>query len=166
MLYPYGWYLYGVVHSDSLFLLLVVGACLLIELDRPVLAGLVGALATATRPTGMAVIPGLIALGLEHDGVFSVSQTARGVAARYRIPLHFDRARLRWRSVAPALSIAGLASYMTYLGVRFGDPLAFVNNQRVYHPGDLPLLKRAFFVAWRDSDDPTLPLTLTVRRCS
>lgn len=161
LFYPYAWYLYGPVHSDSLFLALLVGACLLVEKDRYVLAGLVGALATATRPTGMAVIPGLVALGLQHAGVFYVKETATGIVARFRIPLGFDRSRLTPRVLAPGLSVLGLGGYMLYLGLRFGDPIAFINNQRVYHPGGLPLLKRAFAVAWRDATDWTHPLTLT-----
>ena len=159
--YPYGWYLYGPVQSDALFLALVLGAFLLIQSDRMVWAGVIGALATATRPTAMAVIPALIVLGLEHDGVLRVPDRATGVVARFNIPVSFDRSRLRARSLAPGLCILGLGSYMTYLGVRFGDPIAFINNQRVYHPGNLPWLKRAFFVAWRDSPDWTLTLTLT-----
>ena len=165
MLYPNAWYLYGPVHSDALFLALLIGACLLIDADRMVLAGLVGALATATRPTGMAVIPGLVVLGLEHDGVLTMSSTATGIVERFRIPLHLDRSRVRAATFAPALSALGLGGYMTYLGIRFGDPIAFINNQRVYHPGDLPLLKRAFFVVWRDSPDWTLTLTLTAQAC-
>jgi hypothetical protein len=161
MLYPYGWYLYGVVHSDSMFLALIVGACLLVEADRPVLAGVVGALATATRPTGIAVIPGLIVLALEHGGVISVPASAKGVVARFGIPVHVDLKRVRWKVVAPALCVLGLGTWMLYLGIRFGDPIAFINNQRVYHPGNLPLLKRAYFVAIRDATDPRLPLTLT-----
>jgi len=51
---------------------------------------------------------------------------------------------------------------MLYLGVRWGDPLAFKTNQTVYHPGDLPLLKLAYLVRLRDfTDSPSYALTTT-----
>lgn len=165
--YPYGWYLYGVVHSDAVFLALVLGAFLLVEDDRPVLAGLVGAFATATRPTGLAVIPALLVLSLERGGVLVVRPLpgegrVRDALRRFSVPLGIDRSKFRPALLGPLLAVAGVGLYMLYLGVRFGDPLAFQTNQLVYHPGDLPLLKRNFFVRWRDfGDDPTYAVTIT-----
>lgn len=164
--YPYGWYLYGVVHSDAVFLALVLAAFLFVEAGRPVLAGLAGALATATRPTGLAVIPALLVLSLERGGVLAAPAVARGrfaaIIDRFRIPVAVDRSKLRPAVFAPLLACAGVGAYMVYLGVRFGDPLAFRTNQTVYHPGDLPLLKRQFFVRWRDFGvNPTYALTIT-----
>ena len=43
---------------------------ILVERDRLSAAGLVGALATASRPTGMALIAGLLALTLFHVTAF------------------------------------------------------------------------------------------------
>lgn len=167
LLYPYGWYLYGVVHSDAVFLAATLGAFLLVEARRPVLAGLVGALATAARPTGMALLPALMVLQLERDGVLSLpagSAKVPGWARRFSVPLHVDLRRLRWRSAGPLLAVAGIGAYMWYLGTRFGDPWAFRTNQRVYHPEDLPMLKRAFLVRWRDiAEDPTYTLTITAQ---
>lgn len=77
-LYPYGWYLYGVVHSDSLFLALIVAAFLLVERDKYLAAGLVAALATATRPTGMALIPAIVVLGLQRHQVLTVPRGPPG----------------------------------------------------------------------------------------
>jgi hypothetical protein len=161
--YPYAWYLYGVVHSDALFLALVVGTFLLIERRHLVAAGLIGALATATRPTGMAVIPAAIVLSLERAGVLSVPEDATGIVARWQLPTHVDRSRLRAVTLAPLLAVLGLGTWMVYLGVKWGDPLAFQTNQRVYHPGNLPLLKRAFFVRWRDFEVPSYVLTITLQ---
>ena len=161
-LYPYGWYLYGVVHSDSLFLALAVASFLLVERRHLVWAGVVGALATATRPTGMALIPALLAFGLIREGVLSVPDGQSGWRARLALPTHFDRSKLRAVALAPGLAVVGLGAWMAYLGIRFGDPLAFEHNQQVYHPGDLPLLKRAFVVHWlRFGDAPSITLTTT-----
>jgi hypothetical protein len=163
MVYPYAWYLYGVVHSDALFLALVVGTFLLIERRHLVAAGIIGAFATATRPTGMALIPAAIVLSLERAGVLSVPEDATGIVARWQLPTHLDRSRLRAVTLAPLLSVLGLGTWMLYLGLTWGDPLAFQTNQRVYHPGDLPLLKRSFFVRWRDFEVPSYVLSITLQ---
>ena len=122
LVYPYVFYLFGAAYGDALFLLAAVVAFLLLERDHPVLAGLAGALATATRPVGIALIVGLVAVALwrrhaveRRDG--------------HRLP------RLEWRRLRPAdagvlLSVGGLVGYMTYLGVRFGHPFAFDEVQR------------------------------------
>ncbi|NMR19427.1 hypothetical protein [Cellulomonas fimi] len=65
MLYPYAFFLYGAMYADSLFLLTAVGAFLLLERRMYWLAGLVGALATAGRPVGVAVAIGLVVRMLE-----------------------------------------------------------------------------------------------------
>ncbi len=163
MLYPYAWYLYGVVHSDALFLLLVLGAFLLVERDHLVAAGLVGALATATRPTGLALVGGLVLLGLERRGVLSVPDDARGVVARWRLPVRFDRRRLTPSTLAPLLSVLGVTAWATWLGVTFGDPLAFQSNQRVYHPSPLPWLKLPYFRRLLTWEEPSYVLTTTLQ---
>jgi hypothetical protein len=171
MLYPYAWYLYGVVHSDSLFLLLVLGCFLLVESNRYVLAGLVGALATATRPTGMAVIPAVVVLVWERAGLLAVPPPPEGggswwsrLVQRWQLPVRLVKERWSALMLAPFLACGGLGLWMLYLGVQWGDPLAFKTNQTVYHPGDLPLLKRAFLVRWRDvADSPSYTLTITLQ---
>lgn len=159
-LYPYAWYLYGVVHSDALFLALVVSAFLLVEKDRTVLGGLVAAAATATRPTGLAVIPALLVLTMVRHGVLSVPEHGRGLVRRFALPTAFDRTELRPATFAPLLSLAGLGAWMAYLGVRWGDPLAFATNQSTYHPVAHPYLKLNFIGRWLDFwNDPTYALT-------
>ena len=171
MLYPYAWYLYGVVHSDSMFLMLVLGCFLLVEADRYVLAGLVGACATAARPTGMALIPAVVVLVWERAGLLVVPPAPEGdgtrwsrLVQRWRLPVHLVKERWSALMLAPFLACGGLGLWMLYLGVRWGDPLAFKTNQTVYHPGNLPLLKRAFAVRWRDfGDSPSYTLTITLQ---
>jgi hypothetical protein len=163
-LYPYGWYLYGVVHADALFLLLVVSAFLLVERDRTVLGGLVAAAATATRPTGMAIVPALLLLALVRHGALAVPDGARGLVRRFALPTAFDRSKLRPATLAPLLSLLGLGAWMLYLGVQWGDPFAFATNQATYHPVDHPYLKANFFRRWIDfSDDPVFALTITAQ---
>jgi Mannosyltransferase (PIG-V) len=108
-LYPFSFYLYGVVYSDALFLLAVVSAFYALEKEKVWLAVLIGALATAARPVAPAVVLGLVARGIEL-------RVARGE-------------RLRAVDFAPALAGLGLAAYMGFLWYRFGDALAFVHVQ-------------------------------------
>lgn len=165
--YPYAWYLYGVVHADAVFLAMVLSAFLLVEGGRPVLAGIAGALATAARPTGLALIPALIVLSLERGGVLTVARSSVGGRVgrwceRFAVPTRIQMSHLRPAMLGPLLACCGVGAYMVYLGVRFGDPMAFRTNQTVYHPGGLPLLKRAFFVRWRDVGlEPTYAITIT-----
>lgn len=161
LVYPYGYYLYGVVYADALLLGLTVSAFVLVHRSHPVLGGLVGALATATRPSGLAVVPGLVLLGLEVDGVLTVSRDASGLVAALRLPIRVQRERLRARSFGPLLSLGGVVAYGAYLWVRWGNPLLFAINERAYHPEDKPLLKKAFFykvIHW--GDDPTYATTI------
>lgn len=108
-LYPFTFFLYGVMYSDALFLLLVVGAFLLLEKGHLVPAVLLGAVATAARPVAPAVVLGLIARRLEW-------KRERGQ---------------RWSAIdlLPVLSALGFGLYMLYLGERFGAPFAFAETQ-------------------------------------
>jgi hypothetical protein len=104
LLYPFAYYLYGAVYSDALFLLGVLASFQLLEADRPALAGLCGAVATATRPVGPALVLGLAARALERRG-------------RLR--------RVRPVDATVLLSALGFTAYCAWLWYAFGDPFAF-----------------------------------------
>jgi len=131
--YPYAWFLYGSAYSDALFLVLVLGAFLALEADRAVIAGLLGALATATRPTGIVIVIGLTAVALDRRGVLG------------RAP----RSKIRPSDSAVLLSAAGIALWCTWLAVRFGNPFAFIETEgsRGWNqsPGMHTWTKAAFF---------------------
>lgn len=120
LLYPYAFYLMGALYADALFLLAALSAFLLLERGHPVLAGLAGAVATAARPVGLAVVVGLIAVTLWR----------RGTIARREGRLRLDLRTLRPSDGGVLLSVAGILGWMTYLGVRFGHPLAFEEVQQ------------------------------------
>jgi hypothetical protein len=108
-LYPFSLYLYGAMYADALFLLLVVGAFLLLERGQLWPAVLLGAVATAARPVAPAVVLGLLVRRLEW-------KRERGE---------------RWSpvDVLPLLSALGFGLYLLYLGRTFGNPFAFVEAQ-------------------------------------
>lgn len=149
LLYPYSLFLYGPQMSDSLFLLLAVGAFALLEQRWFWAAGLVGALATAGRPVGVAVAIGLVVRTLE---LLAEQRSAGGRGTDPRSsaagpppagpgdvrwwPAHppvrdLLRAvgRVRRREAGVLLSGLGLTGWMVYLWVDYGDPLAFSTVQ-------------------------------------
>ncbi|MGH8973344.1 MAG: mannosyltransferase family protein [Acidimicrobiia bacterium] len=145
LVHPFAYFLMGAVYSDALFLAAALAAFVALEHDHPWLAGLAGAVATATRPVGVALALALVLRTLERRGF-------RG---------------LRVRDAGVLLSVGGLAAYLAYQWWRFDDPLAFT---RVYtavgwsHQVDLEtILKYRFFWLLRHGglwDAPNMVLAL------
>lgn len=141
LLYPYAFFLYGAMYSDSLFLLTAIGAFLLLERRQYWLAGLVGALATAGRPVGVAVAIGLTVRMLEMlaesraAAVAAATEGASAAATRTAPPRPGWRdlvravPAIRWRQAGVLVSGLGLAAWCVYLWVEFGDPVAFATVQ-------------------------------------
>jgi hypothetical protein len=125
--YPYAYYLYGTGYADSMFLFSALAALTLCDQRRYWAAGLVGMLATAGRPVGLAVAVGLTVRMLELE-------------ARTRLALDDDE-RVPWRELfaqvrqvrLPQIGVLaaglGLAGWCAYLWVAFGDPLAWIAVQ-------------------------------------
>jgi hypothetical protein len=180
LLYPYSFFLYGSGYSDASFLLTVLGSFALLERRHYVLAGLVGAVATAGRPVGIAVAVGLVVRAVELIAQDRAARREAGVLvgaaagssgggpdddapAAYR-PVPFGDLLgairfLRSRQAALLLSVAGLVAWMVYLGVRFGDPLAFATVQGApgWNQGSgphtwfkLPFFGSILFGIWHD----------------
>ena len=105
--WPFAGYLFGIMYSDSLFLALACAAFLAVERDRPLLAGGLGALASATRPVAPALVVGLVLRSLERR---------RAAGGRFRL-----------RDFLPLAAGLGLLAYMLFLRGRFGDALAFAH---------------------------------------
>lgn len=154
LLYPYAWFLYGVVYSDALFLMLVLSAFLLVERRHLVWAGAVGALATATRPAGFALILGLALLALERDGALRVPGPRAGWVHALRLPVVPVRSGFNAAHLGPLISLIGLGSWMLYQWVAWGSPLRFVSEQSNYHDsGRATLFKQQYFEAWYSGFD-------------
>lgn len=126
LLYPYSFFLYGTMYADAVFLVTVIGSFVLLERRHPWLAGLVGILATAGRPVGIAVLVGLAVRTLEIRASESVESSGAGDR-----PVPFRTLLRGWRHLrlgdaGVLLSGLGLAGWCVYLWVTYGDPLAFV----------------------------------------
>jgi hypothetical protein len=140
LVYPYNWYLFGAIYADALFLLATLAAFLAVERGRPVLAGLAGAVAAATRPVGPAVVIGLVLLAIERRGALRTlapdpppaAGRVRRLAHRWELPCGVEWRRLRPIDLGVGLSALGFGAYAGYLWVRFGDPLAFSSVQRYW----------------------------------
>ena len=139
LLYPYAFFLYGAVYPTAFFVMTVVGAFVLLEHDHPWLAGVVGALATGARPTGVVLVVGLV---------------VRAVERRRALEDGGAPGRPVWRDAGVLVSGMGLAAFCLYQWRRFGDPLAFITVQSAWdqETGLRTWLKVRFF-----EDLSTLP---------
>lgn len=170
LVYPYSLYLYGAVYADALFLACALGAFLLLERGHPWLAGLVGALATAGRPVGVAVAVGLTVRAVElarqralaargEDADAGPPPAADSLLTRGRAAARTALSSLRFVRPSDAgvlLSAVGLLGYMAYQWVSFDTPIAFVLTESApgWDQGTGPkvLLKAAFVGAMVDGD--------------
>lgn len=123
LVYPYAFFLSGVPYSDAVFIALVVGAFLAVERDRLLLAGVLGAVASATRFTGVVAVVAMVVLVLERHG--ALVPPARGLFARWRVPTTFVRAAVDRRSAWLLLGFGGAIAYLSYCRVGLGDAGAY-----------------------------------------
>lgn len=99
----------AVIYTESLFLLFSTAALRAFEQKQYGWTSLWGAMATASRPTGIALIPAFL--------ITSVKER-RGIEAYF----------------ASLASGGGLFLYSLYCQIKFGDPLAFLHAQKAWRP--------------------------------
>ncbi len=109
---------FGIPYSESLFLLVTVGAFYAARTGHWTWAGLCAAAASATRSTGILLVVPLVLMYLygPRAGGHRLDRPAGRLTPRYAI-----RADLAWL----ALGAAGLLGYSVYLGIHNGDALAW-----------------------------------------
>lgn len=114
-------FFFGVVYSEALFLLTLVGAALALRTRHWVLAALAMAAMTATRVNGVMFLPALAWLGWR----------AAGSSAR-------DRA---WATGAAAAGLLGIGAYSWFNYRISGNPFEWYDSitRWGYHPGGNPL---------------------------
>ncbi len=144
LLYPYAFFLYGAVYPTALFVMTVIGAFVLLEHGHPCVAGLVGALATAARPTGVVLI---------------VALAVRAYERRQQSPDDGPA----WWDAGVLLSALGLAAFCFYQWRRFDDPFAFITVQSAWdqQSGLDTWLKLRFFEDLRGLPDRNVLASIT-----
>ena len=108
-------FFFGAPYSESVFLLVSVGAFYAARTGRWAWAGILGAAASATRDTGVLMLIPLVVLYL-----WGPRLDRPGEAPRYRL-----KADAGWLLLAPL----GLVAYASYLWLAHGDPVAFMHVQ-------------------------------------
>lgn len=112
---------FGAPYSESLFLLVSVGAFYAARTGRWPVAGALAAVASGCRSAGILLLVPLLLLYLYGPRADrGPDPAARGVRPRFRVG-----GDVAWLALAPA----GLAAYSAYLGLHHGDALAFLHLQ-------------------------------------
>jgi hypothetical protein len=115
---------FSAVYTEALFLALELGAFWSARRGRWWLAGLLGAAGAATRNSGVLLAPVLLFLYLYGPRDDTPPRaTVGGMRPRYRL-----RPDVVWLGLIPL----GLVAYLSWLGVRYGDPLALFRAQETF----------------------------------
>ena len=114
---PFGLYL-TVPYTEALYNALSLGALLLACRQRWLACGLCMALLTATRPTGVFIVPAIVMVAWKLDVWADWRREPSGETARFALCL--------------LLCPLGLATYMAFLALQTGDALAFAHAQKAW----------------------------------
>lgn len=121
---------FAAMYTESLFVALVAATFYYAGEKKWVVAALTGALAAATRNSGV-LLAAVIALeGMYFAGLRlrPLSWKLKDLIGQYR--LTFIAAFKSWSSLAAASFVPmGLIGFMAYLTNTFGDPLAFIHSE-------------------------------------
>ena len=129
LLFPTSFY-FGSVYTESLFLMLSVWSFYFVRQGKWIMAGLIGSLASATRPIGILLLPVLVAEYFSSKNKFKIDE---------------------WSLMYLLLIPLGLFLYMYYLKFTTGDWLYFFHSlpsfgeQRSSYPVLLPQVFYRYF---------------------
>jgi len=118
VVFPFAFVL-GRSDADAMFLLFALGAFYGFRQQLWIVGGLCGALATATIPTGILILPGLAWIGFRHSG-----------------------ARRAWVIAALLITAAGFGGDLAYMYYRAGPPGGWADamHRWGFHLGQAPWL--------------------------
>jgi hypothetical protein len=160
LLYPYAWFLYGGAYSTPQFLACAVGAFLALETGRLRTMAVVGAVAMATHPMGIALFIGLIA----REAELQRALVDRPDRRRWQLPFTIDRSKVRTMRPLVLAPLAGLAAYMAYLTIQFGQPMLWATSRSQHNSGLVRDASKVDFVkrlvTW---DDPRRLMTTLIQ---
>lgn len=128
LLFPTSFFL-GAVYTEGLFLLLVVGSFYSARKGHWLMAGLLGAFASATRFAGIFLLPAL--------------------AIEYYLQLQDVNKRKHYNALFILLVPIGLLCYMYYLQQEFGDPFLFFHSLQDFNTGRSESIILFPQVVWR-----------------
>lgn len=139
--FPFGLY-YGAAYTESIYLVLAVGAFLAIDRRQWWIAAALAGIASASRPPGLLI--------------------GACVALAYLLDWYRSRHPLRLDVLSLALTPVGILAYLYYCWVRWGDPLAYVKtSQAGWNGGRVHLSGMRYIahvllhpVSWLDTWDP------------
>jgi hypothetical protein len=117
---------FSAAYTEALFVALSIGAFYAARRGRWALAGLVGGLATLSRPTALVLIVPLVLLYFygPRDDRPGPAESARGLRPRYGF-----RPDALWLLLVPC----GILAYAAYLGAKFNDPLMMLGQGKAWH---------------------------------
>jgi hypothetical protein len=124
---------FSAMYTESLFVALVIATFYYSRQQQWDLAALCGALAAATRNTGV-LLAAVIALeGLHHYGFRIRPDRSSGATLGMYLRRQWQAVRSSWRSLIAAACVPlGLLAFMGYLTNKFGDPIAFITVQATW----------------------------------
>jgi Gpi18-like mannosyltransferase len=114
LLFPTSFY-FGSFYTESIFFALVVWSFYFIRRKQWLGAGILGGLLTATRVTGLALVPAYFAEVYLLNKDNKLKNKASAIIGLLLIPL-------------------GIVFYMYYLNIRTGDPLEFFHSVEIFGP--------------------------------
>ena len=119
LLFPTSFY-FGAFYTESLAFTLIVWSFYFARGKNWFLAGLAGALATATRITALALVPALVAEFFQQNRKLFTNHCSLITAANFK------------NILCLFLLPTGLAAYMYYLYIAAGDPLNFLHTVGIF----------------------------------
>ena len=124
---------FSAMYTESVFLALTVATFYYARERCWARAALAGALASATRNTGVLLLVVIALEGLHQQGVRFRPPSLRSATLRAHYVRQCRLALASWRSLmAAALVPLGLLGYMAYLSNHFGDPLGFIHVEATW----------------------------------
>ena len=127
-------FFFSTVYTESIFFLFVV-ACFYYSRNRKWLfAAIAGALASATRLSGVLVGVFILFEALWQQNIRFVAQPWKLEAQFVLIKKDVEMLPKAWKGIlASIFATSGLITYMIYLNQKFGDPLAFLHAEKSWN---------------------------------
>jgi hypothetical protein len=135
MFFPTSFY-FGSIYTESLFLFLIFLSFYFARKKRWVLSGIIGALASATRITGIFLLPALLWEWNISNRITNkelrIKNKENKILLNNFVEFVIHNSRFLIRSPILYLVPLGLLIYMIYLQIAFGDALYFWHAQGVF----------------------------------